>query len=805
MYCEVAVPVPLDGALTYAVPDGDAVCVGCRVRIPVGRRRLTGVVVAVDVPRPTGFAVKELDAVLDREPVLSTELIELATFISRYYQAPIGETVRSMLPSDLPPWGDLRVSLTDSGAIANAESDDEDALRTLLLSTPRERVATVRRTLRKQGFRGVGRLIERLVARGRLSLEGQGRGRAGTRFVKAVELRPVPAEKIAEAVAGAPAAKGVVAFLEALGRPATYQEIKREVGCGPGVMQRLIAREVLREFTQPAKLSLARHQLDGAATQTIVLRDDQEAALAPMLEAQQARRYASFLLAGPTGSGKTEVYLRLAAEALENGRSTLLLVPEIALVPALAEAAGARFGDELAILHSNLSAGERHQEWERIRRGAARIVLGPRSAVFAPVRELGVIVVDEEHDGAYKQDKAPRYNGRDIALVRAREHGAVAILVSATPSFESRHNAATGKLQQVALVRRSGKSRLPESTVVDLRREKGPRQPGDVPFSDTLAEAVESTLAAGDQIILLRNRRGYAPIFMCRACGEDFKCPDCGLPLTLHRRRRALICHHCDHQRGVPDACPACDEEALEPIGAGTERVEERFRERFPGVAVDVLDADTARRPGGAASVLARFGAGASQVLIGTQMVAKGHHFPRVALAAVLAADTYLSFPDFRAVERTYALITQVAGRAGRGERPGRVVIQTYHPDHYAIQAALANDDAGFAAEEMRFRQVFHYPPFTRMVHILVQHPDREKGHDLIRQLHGQLIRHPLAKHARFAGPAAAPLERLRARWRFQMLIRSADRRVLKKMLADSLPSPLPGEVIVDVDPYDVL
>jgi len=805
IYCAVAVPAPMAEALTYALPEGDRVRAGCRVRVPLGSRRLVGVVTAVGVEPPAGLKIREIDAVLDREPVLGPELLALAAFISRYYQAPIGETVRSMVPSDLPPWGDLRVSLTDSGALASHREAPERALVDHLLENPRARLADVRRTLAKQGFRHIGRLIETLSHRGWLSLEGRGQGRKGTRFVKAVELRPVEVALRARASKGAPKAAALLAWLEALGRPATYTEIRHQVGCGPGVMQRLITHGVLRAFTQPARLSLERHRLVDEDAAPLVLRQDQASALAPMLEALEAQRYQAFLLAGMTGSGKTEVYLRLAAAALAAGRSALLLVPEIALVPALAQAARSRFGDELAILHSNLSAGERHQEWERIRRGAARVVLGPRSAVFAPVARLGAVIVDEEHDSAYKQDKTPRYNGRDVALMRARAARSVAILVSATPSLESRRNAELKKLTPLALVRRANAAQLPASQVVDLRREPAARLPGEVPFSEALIAALDEALSAGDQVILLRNRRGFAPMFLCRACGEDFRCPDCGLPLTMHRRRSALICHYCDHQRPVPEACPSCGEQALDPIGAGTERVEERFRALFPDTTVDLLDADAARGPGGSAAILARFAAGTSQVLIGTQMVAKGHHFPRVSLAAVMAADTYLSFPDFRAVERTYALITQIAGRAGRGSRPGRVVIQTYHPDHYAIRAALDNDDAGFAVEELRFRRMFHYPPYTRLVHVLVQDKDRGQAERTIHQLYDRLTRHREARGLRFAGPAAAPLERLRARWRFQLLVRGADRRALERVVRESLPRPLPLKVTVDVDPYDVM
>ncbi|MCB1037270.1 MAG: primosomal protein N', partial [Acidobacteria bacterium] len=393
------------------------------------------------------------------------------------------------------------------------------------------------------------------------------------------------------------------------------------------------------------------------------------------------------------------------------------------------------FGDRLALLHSNLTPGERRQEWLRIESGGASVVLGPRSAVFAPVRDLGLVVVDEEQDSAYKQEITPRYHGRDLALVRARTAGAVALLVSATPSMESRHNAQQGRYGSLTLTERVGQGSLPEGVLVDLKEEQGPRRPGEVRFSARLRQEIEEALADGSQVILLRNRRGYSPRLLCRACGEDLRCEDCGLPRTYHRRESKVICHYCGSAQPEPSRCPACQEEALEPIGAGTERLEEQFQEIFPFATVDVLDRDATRRPGGAAAVLERFGQGKTQVLIGTQMVSKGHHFPRVALTAVMSADTYLSFPDFRAVERTYNLLVQLAGRAGRGERPGKVVIQTYHPDHYAIRAALRHDDEAFAAEEMRFRRTFHYPPFTRLVQVLLRDTNRHRGAERIDDL----------------------------------------------------------------------
>jgi primosomal protein N' (replication factor Y) len=596
----------------------------------------------------------------------------------------------------------------------------------------------------------------------------------------------------------------VVDLLHSLGRPAAGEEL-RAAGASPAILRRLVELGVLRRFVEAERLTLERHLLGRSApAPSIVLRTDQERALDAILAALGRRRFERFLLQGMTGSGKTEVYLRAAAAALEGGRAAILLVPEIALVPALAREAQERFGAALAVLHSGLGGAERSQEWERIRRGEARVVVGPRSALFAPVGELGLVVVDEEQDGAYKQESSPRYHGRDLALVRARSAGAVALLVSATPSFEARYAAEQGSLVRLTLTERAGAGRLPQGILVDLRSEPTAR-PGEIPISARLASELAAVLEAGDQAILLRNRRGYSPVLLCRACGEDFRCADCGLPRTFHRRDRRLICHWCGSSLPVPAACPACGATALDPIGSGTERVEEQMRDLLPGVPIDVLDRDASRRVGGAAAILERFRRGDTRLLVGTQMLSKGHHFPNVALTVVLSADSYLSFPDFRAVEKTYSLLTQIAGRAGRGERPGRVVIQTWHPEHYAIRAALENDDATFAAQEMRFREIFGYPPVTRMVQVLSRDRDRARAAGRLAEFAARLGRVDGARELRVNGPAPAPLERLRGEWRFQLLVRGPRPGPVRAAVARALGDKPAPELVVDVDPYQLL
>ncbi len=844
-YAAVAVPLPIDRALDYLVPPSldERALPGVRVRVPVGKRRLTGVVVERHAREPTPtdtearkIKLKPLEAAVDLAPIVPGELLELATFVHEYYLAPIGEVFRSILPSSLKAWGSQRVWLTDRGALApprpvrsdrdpsgrdrarDAEQADEGRILEALRPGGRMSLAELETLSGSEGFH---QAIERLRKRGWLSVsEGPS---SGSRYATAVELAKGSLESLLERCGRSKPARAVVEWLAEAGRPALRSELETELEVSAGVVRRLIKLGVLRSFTQMARLELGEHLSTGGSPPDderarIVLRPDQAEAAGQLTRALTRGEFSPFLLHGMTGSGKTEVYLRAVEAVLGGTGSAILLVPEIALVPVLAQELRGRFGRSAAILHSGLSSPERQQEWQRIRSGEARLVLGPRSAVLAPVRNLELLIVDEEHDSAYKQGTTPRYNARDIALWRGREAGATVALVSATPSLESRLNVDRERLAPLVLTERVGLGRLPESVLVDLRDSGGSRRPGTVEFSARLISEMEEAFAAGDQVILLRNRRGYSPVLLCRACGEDLRCEECGLPRTFHKRFGELRCHYCGSHRPAPLACPTCKEEALEPVGTGTERVEEDFQERFPDVSVAVLDRDTGQRRGGVAGVLDRFGRGETQALIGTQMVAKGHHFPGVALAAVLQADAYLSFPDFRAVERTYNLLIQLGGRAGRGERPGKFLIQTYHPDHYAIRAALAHDDRAFAEEEMRFRRIFHYPPYTRMIQLMIRDRNRDRGAATAERLAHELGRRaPVGfgagagvggrdpREIRIMGPAPAAFERLRGKWRFQILVRGPSAQGVRRLVKAALPERPASEIVVDVDPMELL
>jgi primosomal protein N' (replication factor Y) len=516
--------------------------------------------------------------------------------------------------------------------------------------------------------------------------------------------------------------------------------------------------------------------------------------------------FSAFLLHGVTGSGKTEVYLRVIAEARRGGRGAIVLVPEISLTPQLAARFRARFGDDVAVLHSGLADGERFDAWQRLREGRVGIALGARSAVFAPVARLGVVVVDEEHDASFKQEEGVRYHGRDLALVRAQQARAVCVLGSATPSLETYHNAAEGgRMGRLVLASRATARPLPCVEVIDLRKHKADREGL---LSAPLALALEETVRAGEQAILFLNRRGFATFLLCRACGHALRCDDCSVALTLHRGRGALVCHYCGRATRRPETCPACRATALADLGAGTERVEAALRERFPEARVGRLDRDTSGGKG-LARILGAMAAREIDILVGTQMVTKGHDFPGVTLVGVVLADTGLNWPDFRAAERGFQLLTQVAGRAGRGEQPGRVIIQTYNPDHPAVACAKDHDYLRFVAGELGAREELGYPPFGRLVAVRLEGVDEAAVREVAESL-ADAARAWMGRTGQsivLKGPAPAPIARIRGRTRWQLLLKG-ERQAVRALGWHLLRAVRPTRdvrVHVDVDPMSAL
>ena len=584
----------------------------------------------------------------------------------------------------------------------------------------------------------------------------------------------------------------------------------RDRGVSPDVLRRLIssglavarlAQDERDPFERSALASVTRDD-------TRELTGEQAAALTTLGGLADARAFHVALLHGVTGSGKTELYLRLADRVCAQGRQVLLMVPEIALTPSVAALFRSAFGARVAIQHSALSDGERHDQWQRIRSGDIQVVVGTRSAVFAPLASPGLIIVDEEHDSSYKQDESPRYHGRDVAIVRAQAAGALVVLGSATPSMETYQNAATGKYTGISLERRVLDRPLASVHLVNMRDEYAVDGP-DVVISRLMADAIDDRLTRREQVLVLLNRRGYATAVFCRQCGDTFECPNCSVSLTVHRARAGwrARCHYCNYAMQVPKACRKCAAPYLEHTGFGTERIEQHLRERFPDARIGRVDRDSVRRKGELTRLLTQFGAGELDILVGTQMIAKGHDFPRVTLVGVVSADVGLGLADFRASERTFQLLTQVAGRAGRGEQAGEAIVQTLYPEHYSIQVACRQDYRAFFERELEYRRAMRYPPMVALINTLV----RGRTFDEAMDTAAAMVRHlePAASRIPFLilGPAPAPLGRLRGEHRVQFFLKGT-RRVQMREAMKAVLAVMPDvrrRVTVDIDPLNVL
>ncbi len=794
------VPNRFPGLPSYRVPEETASpAVGARVAAPFGSRLVTGVVAALDPPPPPeGTQEREIVATLDESPFLPEPLVRVLARAAAYYLVPPGELLRAAVPSRLLDAGDA-VYLPGDAAVGFTPADprDREVLSDLLARGESRLDALVSRL----GRTGLAASLKRLAASGAVRIR-TARGRAGSAPVeRAWVARPVPADS--PTFVRRPKRRDAYAHLVALGRPASSAEL-REAGIRPSLLAALVKDGLAVVVEQERKVDLARHVGAGGADRRIVPTAAQAEAIAAIGASVASGSAASLLLDGVTGSGKTEVYLAALETARAGGKQGILLVPEIALAPALVRRLLARFGERVSLLHSGLTEGERAAEWERARRGDVDAVVGPRSAVFAPFPRLGLLVVDECHDASYKQAESPRYDARDVARARSREEGATLVLGSATPSVEQEHAAREGRLRRLSLPARPGVRPQASVEVVDTRGETAREgDHGRVLFARRTLEILGSCFERGEQAIVLLNRRGFSPSLLCRACGEDFRCGNCSVARTYHRRPERLLCHYCGDAIARPPRCPACGSDVLMPVGFGTERLAERFEEAFPGVPYAVLDRDAAARRGGAAGVLLDFEAGRAQALLGTQMVAKGHDFPNATALAVLDADALLSFPDFRAGERTFQLVTQAAGRVGRGEKPGFVVVQTARPDHEAIRAAARQDHAAFAEAELRFRRAFRYPPFSHLLLALFADGNRARAEKAARAAAAALAASPVSARLRLLGPAPAPLERLKGLWRFHVLLKAERREALGE--AGALLAALPEPPRLDMDPQSLL
>ncbi len=817
---EVALPLPVFGSFTYRI-DGPPPPAGTRVLVPFRRTERIGWVVGPAEGEPPRGLRSILD-VLDAEPTAQPDILELCLWMADYYAAPLGIALRAALPAVLSDVS--RDYVTAAGDLP----DDLRPRERRLAEAIRRRGGTQRvKTLRKDlGMGSLWQEIRSLKARGVLSHETVPPADPPVKTRRVVRIRRY-LETLAEreeVFGRATRQKEAYELLEASGGVVELAHLTGAGGFSRGVVTGLEEKalvqlddeEVLRDpFARRPSAEPPRHTPTAA----------QEAALRVLVAALDERTPAPFLLQGVTGSGKTLVYVELLRRALERGRNAVVLVPEISLTPQTVSRFRAHFGDKVAVLHSALSDGERYDAWRQLRSGARRIAVGARSAIFAPLENLGVVVVDEEHDGSYKQSEAPRYQARDLAVMRARAAGAVCVLGSATPSLESWRNARSGKFHHLLLPERVGGARLPAVRVVDLRTGRGedthPRassgkRPGGHALSPELVDAVEARLARREQVILLLNRRGYASFVQCRECGEVEQCQNCSVSLTYHRVTQRVMCHHCRYEHEAPTRCPRCGSQDLSFRGLGTEQVERIAAESFPSARIARMDVDTTSGKWSHQRILSRVERGEVDILLGTQMIAKGLDFPRVTLVGVVNADVGIHLPDFRASERTFQLLSQVAGRAGRGVLGGEVIIQTSLPEHYAIQAAVAHDYDGFAERELSERAGPRYPPHVRLINVVVSSPDREAA-AAGAEAAASWLRRKLAAEARrtgtasveLVGPAPAPIERLHGRWRWHFLMRGTSPTALgtaAHALAEE-HRPVGGDVriAIDRDPVGLL
>ena len=773
------------------------------VQVPFGRQQVTGYAIRLleqtDIKR-----LKPVNRLLDPIPAFGEQQLRFFDWIAKYYLSGLGEVISTALPSNFKAKFRRVYLPTDAGieALATGGLDPEDAgsitLREVVAKPGKTRGGLQRALAEEIDNDGVARCLESLIKKGFIELEERELGkRAGrlTTVTLTVEPGSIPME-------GGIRMRGVLARLaEAGGTLDLSTLVSLEGGSARDAVKRLEHKSlvVLGDREDRGGVFSAELKDHGVAPD---LNADQEAAVQSILAAKSE----TFLLHGVTGSGKTEVYLRATETILERDKQILVLVPEIALTPQLVGRFRSRFGDKIAVLHSGLTPADRLKEWRRIRAREATVAIGARSALFAPFEDLGLIIVDEEHDGSYKQDDGVRYHARDLAVVRSKLAGCPAVLGSATPSVETWQNAQEGRYELLTLPKRATAKTLPSVELLDMRG----RKPGN-PLSAELITALREVTAAGEQAIVLYNRRGYAPVVECSGCGATYQCPSCGVgSLVLHQRQGRLRCHYCGFRRDHERSCPSCNTE-LSVLGYGTERVEEALEEALPGVKVSRMDADTTKGRGAHQRILSSFRAGESQVLVGTQLVAKGHDFPGVTLAAVVGVDHVLLMPDFRSAERTYGLVTQLAGRAGRGDKAGRVILQTRQSDHFVFKHVDPDTTLdAFYKEEVHQRSVLSHPPFARVVLVRLESASMDAARALGEDMATRLRRTADGERIQIFGPTLAPLSRLVGRWRYQLILRGRDvprfRSWLSQAQSELFERPQRGvKVSIDVDPRNLL
>ena len=807
---EIAVPLPVDGTFSYCVPPNlvEEVRVGCRALVPFGNKRIEGYILGWGRPTTT-CELKEIFQVLDAEPLFPERMVPFFRWISEYYIHPLGQVIQKTLPGGLNRPTYKVAWLTEEGfkCLEGGQIDRHDRkILETIKENPGKRVGLPLEVLKRLERRGWVRLRDH-----------KGRPKTGPLFRTFISARETAHGPRSLEEIGIPLkAKDEQAFLEFIldHGPVMLSELSKRFTNARYLVKKWAQRGLLISQKRPVYRSP-----EGIVFHTGgppgKLSRYQEQAVLQVNALLEKGRFSTCLLFGVTGSGKTEVYLQAVKRAIEMGKQAIVMVPEIALAIYMEAVFRSRINTRLAVYHSGLSQGQRYDQWMQMVRGEVDVVIGARSALFSPLPRLGLIVVDEEHDGAYKQDVAPRYHGRDAAVARGRLENAVVVLGSGTPSVQSYANCSLGRYRLITMPERVEHREFPEVEIVDMKALAQAKDNGDI-LSPRLMETIADTLKRGKQGMLFLNRRGFFRLYICRFCGTALACPNCDVSLIYHLEQQKLTCHYCGYECEPRQECPKCLRSGLRSWGFGTERLEHELKMHFPGARIARMDTDVARRKGRAQSIVKDFLEHKIDILLGTQMITKGYDVPEVTLVGVVGADLSLAFPDFRAAERTFQLLSQVAGRAGRGRERGKVIIQTHNPDHYAIRAAISRDYLGLYQKEMELREQLGFPPFTYLVCVRLQGNSRARTEQSARYLSERLKktleRWPKrGKEIQILGPAEAPIAKLRGKYRWQILIKSKSPyltqrllRVAKKSSASALKTK-GVQLILDVDPYQMM
>ncbi|MBW2282958.1 MAG: primosomal protein N' [Deltaproteobacteria bacterium] len=809
MHLRVAVSLPVTGTYTYALPEHlkAGALVGCRVMVPFGKRRIAGFILE-QTPASPQEGVKEIADLLDDEPLFTEKMVPFFEWMARHYVHPVGQVIQAALPAGLNANPLKTTVLTDKGI--EAANDRHVALE------ERRLLEWIAKHPGRRPSAPYAQLV-RLRNKGWIDIREKDRPAAvGPLMRKFVGPAPGQAlQPLLDGKMGALKAKNEAAFLETIfhAESTLLSDITACFSNGGYLVKKWVGRGVL----ECGSGAVYRNPTGGFISPPPVpegLFEQQEHALKAIRGALNKNAFSTSLLFGVTGSGKTEVYYRAVKHALSQDRQALLMVPEISLAIYIEGLFRNRLGDQVAVYHSGLGRGERYDQWMRMVRGEVNLVIGARSALFAPLPRLGLIIVDEEHDSAYKQDMSPRYQARDLAVVRGRTEGATVVLGSGTPSVQSYHNAVLNRYHLLSMPERIERRPLPDIQVVDMKPPEDKRGEQTI-LSPLLLEAMGENLTQGDQTILFLNRRGFHRLFICPSCGESVRCPNCEVALTHHLKADRLTCHYCGYSSRTRVACPSCKGATLKTYGFGTEKLEQALNEQFPEARIARMDTDSTRRKGQAARILKQFADRETDILVGTQMITKGYDFPGVTLVGVVAADLSLTFPDFRAGERTFQLLSQVAGRSGRGSRGGRVIVQSFNSDHYAIRMAVGHDYKGFFEKEQDLREQLGYPPFSHLACLRLKGSDKGRtekaahgmGESLRRILDGWPKR---GREIHVLGPIEAPLPKLKGKYRQQLLLKSGNASLMRHLLervVERSRRQFRSEgvhLVVDVDPYDM-